>query len=70
MLHMKGSKPKRISVSLTPEEAGALQEIARTSERSLSWVAARAIRLYLADSQKGSRAVAASGTPGAEGPQK
>ena len=69
MLHVKRGKPKRISVPLTPEEVEALQEIASTCERSLSWVAARAIRLYLADCQKGSRAVAASGTPGAENPR-
>ena len=68
MLHVKRSKPMRISVSLTPEEIGALQEIASTCERSLSWVAARAIRIYLTGSQKGSRATA--GTAGAEDPPK
>jgi predicted transcriptional regulator len=66
MLHVKHGKTRRISVPLAPEEIGALQEIADSHERSLSWVAARAIRHYLADSQKESRAVAASASPGTE----
>lgn len=41
------SKPKRISVALTVEEVLALREVAAASDRSLSWVAAYAIRLYL-----------------------
>jgi predicted transcriptional regulator len=72
MLHVKGSQPKRIriSVPLTPEEMAALHEIASTSDRSLSWVAARAIRLYIADSQEGSRSIAGSGTADAATPPK
>jgi len=71
MLRVKrrASKPKRISVQLTSEEVGTLQEIASIHERSLSWVAARAIRHYLADNPKGSQAVGV-GTPGAEAPPK
>jgi predicted transcriptional regulator len=62
---MQRVKQTRISVSLTPEEIRALQEIANTWERSLSWVAARAIRLYLAESRTGQQAVPSPGTPGA-----
>jgi predicted transcriptional regulator len=69
MLHMKGSKTRRISVQLSIEEIEALQKVASASERSVSWVAARAIRIYLADSQKDSQIAAVSGSPRVENPQ-
>jgi len=63
---VKHDKPKRISVSLTAEELATLQEIASTWERSLSWVAARAIRDFLAASRTDQQATPSPGTPDAE----
>lgn len=46
---MSGGRAKRISVQLTAQEVGSLEELAKASDRSVSWMAARAIRLYLVD---------------------
>lgn len=68
LLHVKRStKTKRISVPLSSDELDALQESATKQERSLSWMAAYAIRFFLAESRKGSRAVAAFETPMTKG---
>ena len=55
MHHMAGNeprKPKRISVTLSIEDRGLLQEIAASKERSISWMAAHAIGLFLSEARK------------------
>jgi predicted transcriptional regulator len=51
----KARLSKRISVPLTLREIAVLQEVADKRDRSLSWVAAHAIRFYLAEMKKGSQ---------------
>lgn len=46
------AKTKRISVPLTLDEVEILERIATERERSVSWVAANAIRFFLAERAK------------------
>jgi predicted transcriptional regulator len=55
------SKSKRISVPLSPSELEILRKIAEEGDRSISWVAAQAIRFYLAETKKGSATAAEFG---------
>ena len=57
MQHMGGAddKAKRISVALSVEDRASLEEIAGDRDRSLAWMAAHAIRFYLAEVRKGSQ---------------
>jgi predicted transcriptional regulator len=66
MRQVEHENSRRISVSLTLEEILSLKEIAVTQDRSVSWVAARAIRLYLSERRKDSDAFETSGTSGTE----
>ena len=45
----------RISVTLPSEDRAVLAEVAASRDRSLSWMAAHAIRFYLAEVRKGSQ---------------
>jgi hypothetical protein len=48
-------KTQRISVPVAVEDLEALREMARKRERSLSWLAAQAIRAYVAEVRKAVR---------------
>jgi predicted transcriptional regulator len=54
LLHVKprSGKPQRISVPVSTAELDILREIANESDRSVSWVAAQAIRFYLDETKK------------------
>jgi len=50
----EGKKP-RISVPLAPEDRALLGKMAHERDRSVGWLAAHAIRFYLAEARKGSQ---------------
>lgn len=48
----EGSATSRVSVTLEKTDHEFLQRLARQRDRSVSWVAARAIHLFLAEARK------------------
>lgn len=50
----KGKSP-RISVTLAEDERADLERMAKARDRSISWLAHRAIRFYLSEHRKDSR---------------
>jgi predicted transcriptional regulator len=65
VLRKAGSRTSRVSVTLDQADHEFLERLAGEQERSVSWVAARAIHLFLADARKMSGTV-----PGFEPPAK
>lgn len=55
-LKSKGKSP-RISVTLPTDELVELEGLAKARDRSISWLAHRAIRFYLSEHRKGSPTV-------------
>jgi len=51
-------KPRRISVTLSTQDLEFLQELAASRERSISWLAAHAIGLFLMEARKEPRSAA------------
>lgn len=51
----KGRAHPRVSVALEDADRQVLEQIAEAQDRSLSWIASRAIRFFLEERQKGSQ---------------
>lgn len=50
-------KLPRVTISLEPASLEELERLALEQERSVSWIAGRAIRFYLAERRKGSQLI-------------
>lgn len=53
---MAGKSP-RVSVTLSAGDLELLEQLATKQQRSVSWIAARAIRFFLSETRRGSQLV-------------
>jgi predicted transcriptional regulator len=67
MVSRKAGSTSRVSVTLDQADCEFLERLAREQERSVSWVAARAIHLFLAEARKTSGNAAGFAAPAKDG---
>jgi predicted transcriptional regulator len=66
MIPRKSKATSRVSVTLDREDHEFLERIASAQDRSVSWVAARAIHLFVAEARKSSGPVVGFDQPSRE----